>query len=465
MTERRAPRCPDAAARPPRGPRREDRRVRRLADADPVRGHHRGAPRRPDRPPGCSTCRTWASWSSRDRDAGAALAGALVTDPPALAVGRAHYSMICAPDGGILDDLIVYRLAEDRFMVVANASTPRVVSDALAERLDGFRAVLDDRSLATGLVAVQGPRSLDILGPLTELDLAAIRYYGIAEGVVAGIPPRSRAPATPARTGSSCSSTSTGWASCGTPLLEAGPAARPGARGPRRPRHAAARGGHAALRQRARPVDEPVRGRPRAGRQARRSPATSSAGPRWRRSSRDGVRRQLVGLVMRGRGIARHGYPVLAAEVEPGTRRPAARRTYLGDDVAHARDGRSRWPTSPPARCRTRYDAGRGDPRDAGRRRGRAAAVLQAPGLSPQRVQPSRRTAATPRRRSPDGPRRPALHQGARVGPRRGRRGHRGHHPVRRGPAGRHRVRRAARRSGRRSSSSRRSASSSRSRP
>jgi aminomethyltransferase len=121
-------------------------------------------------------------------EAGAALAAALVTNPPALAVGRAHYSMICAADGGILDDLIVYRLAEDRFMVVANASNARVVSDALAERLEGYRAVLDDRSLATGLVAVQGPRSLDILGPLTELDLAAIRYYGIAEGVVAGIP-------------------------------------------------------------------------------------------------------------------------------------------------------------------------------------------------------------------------------------------------------------------------------------
>ncbi len=111
-----------------------------------------------------------------------------MTDPPALAVGRAHYSMICAADGGIIDDLIVYRLAEDRFMVVANASNARVVSDALAERIAGFQAVLDDRSLATGLVAIQGPRSLDILGPLTELDLGAIRYYGIAEGIVAGIP-------------------------------------------------------------------------------------------------------------------------------------------------------------------------------------------------------------------------------------------------------------------------------------
>ena len=43
-------------------------------------------------------------------EAGVALAAALVTDPPSLAVGRAHYSMICAPDGGILDDLFSYRL-------------------------------------------------------------------------------------------------------------------------------------------------------------------------------------------------------------------------------------------------------------------------------------------------------------------------------------------------------------------
>ena len=65
-------------------------------------------------------------------EAGAGLAAALVTDPPSLAIGRAHYSMICAPDGGVIDDLIVYRLAEDRFLVVANAGNAEVVSDALA---------------------------------------------------------------------------------------------------------------------------------------------------------------------------------------------------------------------------------------------------------------------------------------------------------------------------------------------
>ncbi len=115
-------------------------------------------------------------------DAGAGLAAALTTDPPSLAIGRAHYSMICAQDGGIMDDLIVYRLAEERFLVVANAGNAAVVSDALAERLAGFSAILDDRSMATGLVAIQGPRAREALTPLTDVDLTALRYYAIAEG-------------------------------------------------------------------------------------------------------------------------------------------------------------------------------------------------------------------------------------------------------------------------------------------
>ena len=121
-------------------------------------------------------------------DAGPALARALVSDPPALAIGRAQYSMICAPDGGILDDLIVYRLGAERFLVVANAGNAVVVSDTLAERLEGSKAILDDRTLATALIAVQGPRAVEIVTPLTDVDLGALRYYAIAEGAVAGIP-------------------------------------------------------------------------------------------------------------------------------------------------------------------------------------------------------------------------------------------------------------------------------------
>ncbi|MFI5291285.1 MAG: glycine cleavage system aminomethyltransferase GcvT [Candidatus Limnocylindrales bacterium] len=121
-------------------------------------------------------------------EAGVGLAAALVSDPPALAVGRAHYSMICAPDGGVIDDLIVYRLDETSFLVVANAGNAEVVSDALAERLAPFKAVLDDRSLATGLIAVQGPRAIDVLASRTTVDLGALRYYAIAEVQVGGIP-------------------------------------------------------------------------------------------------------------------------------------------------------------------------------------------------------------------------------------------------------------------------------------
>ena len=90
-------------------------------------------------------------------EAGVALASALISDPPSLAIGRAQYSMICTADGGIIDDLIVYRLGEESFLVVANAGNAAIVSDALAERLAGAKAILDDRSLATGLIAVQGP--------------------------------------------------------------------------------------------------------------------------------------------------------------------------------------------------------------------------------------------------------------------------------------------------------------------
>src|SRR6476469_9796132 len=61
-------------------------------------------------------------------EAGAALAFALVTNPPALREGRAHYSMIVAPNGGVIDDLIVYRLGAERYLVVANASNAQVVS-------------------------------------------------------------------------------------------------------------------------------------------------------------------------------------------------------------------------------------------------------------------------------------------------------------------------------------------------
>lgn len=122
-------------------------------------------------------------------DAGRALDRALVGNLSALAPGRARYTMICAEDGGVLDDLVVYRLTDDRYLVVANASNVATVRDALTERLHGD-ALLADGSLTTALIAVQGPRAQEIVTGLTPdaEAVAALKYYAAVDATVAGIP-------------------------------------------------------------------------------------------------------------------------------------------------------------------------------------------------------------------------------------------------------------------------------------
>jgi aminomethyltransferase len=131
--------------------------------------------------------------------AGELLDHALVGSLSTLAPGRARYTMICDADGGVLDDLIVYRLAgpassgpdtggPDTFLVVANASNAQVVLDALTERSAGFEATVRDDRDAYALLAVQGPASPGILGSLTGADLDGLKYYTGLPGTVAGVP-------------------------------------------------------------------------------------------------------------------------------------------------------------------------------------------------------------------------------------------------------------------------------------
>ncbi|WP_020139907.1 glycine cleavage system aminomethyltransferase GcvT [Streptomyces sp. 351MFTsu5.1] len=113
---------------------------------------------------------------------------ALVGNIASVGVGRARYTMICREDGGILDDLIVYRLGESEYMVVANASNAQVVLDALTERAAGFDAEVRDDRDAYALIAVQGPESPGILASLTDADLDGLKYYAGLPGTVAGVP-------------------------------------------------------------------------------------------------------------------------------------------------------------------------------------------------------------------------------------------------------------------------------------
>ena len=119
-------------------------------------------------------------------DAAGALDYALVGDLSALAPGRARYTMICAPDGGVLDDLIVYRLSGTEFLVVANAANTAVVHAALLERAGGRAARVADETADYALIAIQGPHAAGILAPLTSAGLDGVRYYAGQPAEVAG---------------------------------------------------------------------------------------------------------------------------------------------------------------------------------------------------------------------------------------------------------------------------------------
>ncbi|WP_073947711.1 glycine cleavage system aminomethyltransferase GcvT [Streptomyces kebangsaanensis] len=133
--------------------------------------------------------------------AAALLNYALVGNIATVGPGRARYTMICRVDGGILDDLIVYRLAENEYLVVANASNAQAVLDALTERAAGFDAEVRDDRDGYALLAVQGPESLAVLKSLSPkhsaslvqggapiADLDGLKYYSVLSGTVAGVP-------------------------------------------------------------------------------------------------------------------------------------------------------------------------------------------------------------------------------------------------------------------------------------
>ncbi|MYV99520.1 glycine cleavage system aminomethyltransferase GcvT [Streptomyces sp. SID3343] len=121
-------------------------------------------------------------------DAARALDHALVGFVSKIGIDRARYTMICTEDGGIVDDLIVYRLGDEHFVVVANASNADVVAGSLKHRSRDFDAVVRDASEEYTLLAVQGPASTAIVGGLTDADLPALKYYAILRTEVAGVP-------------------------------------------------------------------------------------------------------------------------------------------------------------------------------------------------------------------------------------------------------------------------------------
>lgn len=125
--------------------------------------------------------------------AGAFLDYALAGRLSVLPVGKAKYSLLLESSGGIVDDLIVYRLDDERFFVVANAGNREPVAAALADRVAGFEATVEDVTDDYALIAVQGPAALAILADVDGIaefgrPLADLPYYAATDASFRGAP-------------------------------------------------------------------------------------------------------------------------------------------------------------------------------------------------------------------------------------------------------------------------------------
>jgi len=114
-------------------------------------------------------------------------------DASKLKIGQAQYSCMPNGTGGIVDDLLVYRLAESMgdadepaYMLVVNASNIQKDWDWINKH-NSYGATMLNISDETGLLAVQGPKAIELLQKLTSVDLSAIPYYHFQKGTLAGI--------------------------------------------------------------------------------------------------------------------------------------------------------------------------------------------------------------------------------------------------------------------------------------
>jgi aminomethyltransferase len=124
----------------------------------------------------------------RGRDAAKFLDGIMTNEMATIKVGMARYTVMCQPDGGCVDDLIVYRLGEEEFLICLNASNaPKDIAWMRAHIGNHQVEVLDECAVWAQL-ALQGPLAEKILTLVTSTPLASIKRFGFVLGEVAGAP-------------------------------------------------------------------------------------------------------------------------------------------------------------------------------------------------------------------------------------------------------------------------------------
>ncbi len=108
-----------------------------------------------------------------------------INDASKLVPGKAQYTAMCYEDGGIVDDLLVYMLSDEEYLLVVNASNIEKDWEWISGQ-NSMNAEIENRSDDYALLALQGPNSIDILQKLTDTDVSAIKFYTFEEGSVAG---------------------------------------------------------------------------------------------------------------------------------------------------------------------------------------------------------------------------------------------------------------------------------------
>jgi aminomethyltransferase len=108
-------------------------------------------------------------------------------DVSRLVMNQALYTQLCQPDGGTIDDLIIYHLADNHYMLVVNAANIDKDFAWVEQQSKNFNVQVTNQSDITALIALQGPEAQTILQTLTEVDLATTRYYHSVPGSVNGI--------------------------------------------------------------------------------------------------------------------------------------------------------------------------------------------------------------------------------------------------------------------------------------
>lgn len=123
----------------------------------------------------------------RGPDACGLLDHLVTNDVKKLGVGRIRYSLVTNEEGGILDDVLVYRF-DDWYMLVVNASNRKKILGWIESHRDGFNVDVVDLTLERFMLALQGPRAIEILNPLCEFDVETMKYYTGVETTVDGRP-------------------------------------------------------------------------------------------------------------------------------------------------------------------------------------------------------------------------------------------------------------------------------------